>query len=124
MRVPGPVTPTFVHTVEMPALCHVQPGGATLKTCESFAVCRTRLSLPYVLRSTSSLRQRDKGMPDAKNGLTGAKRRSGIESRCSVRTAPTQVVHRARQTFHYGERGSSEAALGVTVGDEVLPHLP
>ena len=66
MRVSGAVTPIFVPPVEMPAPCHVRLGATTLKHCESFAVCRTRLSLPYVLRSTSLLRQHDKGTPDAK----------------------------------------------------------
>ena len=55
MRVSDPVTPIFVSPVEIPAPCHVRLGGATLKLCESFPVCRTRLSLPYVLRSTSVL---------------------------------------------------------------------
>src|ERR1700675_3539237 len=66
MRVSGAVTPIFVPPVEMPAPCHVRLGATTLKHCESFAVCRARLSLPYVLRSTSLLRQHDKGTPDAK----------------------------------------------------------
>jgi hypothetical protein len=55
MRVSDPVTPIFVSPVETPAPCHVRLGGATLKLGESFPVCRTRLSLPYVLRSTSVL---------------------------------------------------------------------
>src|SRR5712671_4629895 len=66
MRVSEPVTPIFALPVEMPAPCYVRLGGPTLKPCESFAVCRTRLSLPYVLRSTSLLRQHDKSTPDAK----------------------------------------------------------
>jgi hypothetical protein len=52
MRVSGQVTPIFVLPVEMPAPCHVRLGGPTSNLCESFAVCRTRLSLPYILRST------------------------------------------------------------------------
>jgi hypothetical protein len=55
MRVSEPVTPIFVSPVEIPAPCHVRLGGPTLKLGESFPVCRTRLSLPYVLRSTSVL---------------------------------------------------------------------
>ena len=52
MRVSEQVTPIFVQPVEIPAPCHVRLRGPTLKLCESFAVCRTRLSLPYVLRNT------------------------------------------------------------------------
>ena len=52
IRVSEQVTPIFVPPVEMPAPCHVRLGGPTLKLCESFAVCGTRLSLPYILRST------------------------------------------------------------------------
>src|SRR5713101_5620713 len=52
MRVSEQVTPIFVLPVEMPAPCHVRLGETTLKPCESFEVCRTRLSLPYILRST------------------------------------------------------------------------
>ena len=63
-----PVTQIFVSPVEMPALCHVRLGGTTLKPCESLAVSRTRLSLPYVLRNTHWCRQHDKGTPDAKVG--------------------------------------------------------
>ena len=55
MRVSGPLTPIFVLPAEMPAPCHVRLGATTLKLCESFPVCRTRLSLPSVLRSTSVL---------------------------------------------------------------------
>jgi hypothetical protein len=69
MRISGAVTPIFVRPVEIPAPCHVRLGEATVKPCESFAVCKTRLSLPYLLRSTSLLRQCDKGTSDAK-GLT------------------------------------------------------
>jgi hypothetical protein len=49
VRVSEPVTPIFVPPVEMPAPCHVRLGETTLKPSESVAVCRTRLSLPYVL---------------------------------------------------------------------------
>jgi len=55
MRVSEQVTPTFVQPVEIPAPCHVRLREPTLKLCESCAVCRTRLSSPYVLRNTSSL---------------------------------------------------------------------
>jgi hypothetical protein len=66
MRVSAPVTPIFVLPVEMPTPCHVRLGRPTLKPCESFAVYRTRLSLPCVLRSTHCFRQHDKGTPYAK----------------------------------------------------------
>ena len=69
VRVSEPVTPIFVPPVEMPAPCHVRLGETTLKPCESFAVCRTRLSLPYVLRSTSLLRQHEKSTQHAKVAL-------------------------------------------------------
>src|ERR1700688_2493704 len=69
VRVSEPVTPIFVPPVEMPAPCHVRLGGTTLKPCESVAVCRTRLSLPYVLRSTSLLRQHEKSTQHAKAAL-------------------------------------------------------
>jgi hypothetical protein len=69
VRVSEPVTPIFVPPVEMPAPCHVRLGKTTLKPCESFAVCRTRLSLPYVLRSTSLLRQHGKSTQHAKVAL-------------------------------------------------------
>jgi len=69
VRVSEAVTPIFVLPVEMPAPCHVRLGGPTLKPCEGFAVCRTRLSLPYVLRSTSLLRQHEKSTPLAKVAL-------------------------------------------------------
>jgi hypothetical protein len=69
VRVSEPVTPIFVPPVEMPAPCHVRLGETTLKPCESFAVCRSRLSLPYVLRSTSLLRQPEKSTQHAKVAL-------------------------------------------------------
>jgi predicted dehydrogenase len=69
VRVSEPVKPIFVPPVEMPAPCHVRLGETTLKPCESFAVCRTRLSLPYVLRSTSLLRQHEKSTQRAKVAL-------------------------------------------------------
>src|SRR5258705_8814651 len=97
MRVSGAVPPIFVPPVEMPAPCHVRQGGTTVKPCESFAVCRTRLSLPYVLRSTHRFRQHDKGTPDAKVALNRCKNQpNGIDSRCSEPTAPLQVVDHAR----------------------------
>src|SRR5713101_6277712 len=68
-RVSEAVTPIFVPPVEMPAPCHVRLGETTLKPCEGFAVCRTRLSLPYVLRSTSLLRQHEKSTQHAKVAL-------------------------------------------------------
>src|SRR5882724_8937887 len=69
VRVSEPVTPIFVPPVEMPAPCHVRLGETTLKPCESFAVCRTRLSLPYDLRRTSLLRQHEKCTQHAKVAL-------------------------------------------------------
>ena len=66
VRVSEPVTLIFVPPVEMPAPCHARLGETTLKPCESFAVCRTRLSLPCVLRSTSLLRQHEKSTQHAK----------------------------------------------------------
>ena len=69
MHVSEQVTPIFVLPVEMPTPCHVRLGRPTLKPCESFAVYRTQLSLPYVLRSTHCFRQHDKGTPDAKVAL-------------------------------------------------------
>ena len=66
VRVSEPVTLIFVPPVEMPAPCHARLGETTLKPCESFAVYRTRLSLPCVLRSTSLLRQHEKSTQHAK----------------------------------------------------------
>ena len=62
------VTPIFVLAVETPAPCHVRLGATILRPCETVAVCRTRLSLPYILQSTSLLPTTDKGTPDAKVG--------------------------------------------------------
>jgi hypothetical protein len=73
VRVSEPVTPIFVPPVEMPAPCHVRLGETTLKPCESFALCRSRLSLPYVLRSTSLLRQHEKSTQHAKVVIDGFK---------------------------------------------------
>jgi hypothetical protein len=69
VRVSEPVTLIFVPPVEMPAPWHVRLGETTLKPCESFAVCGTRLSLPYVLQSTSLLRQHEKSTQHAKVAL-------------------------------------------------------
>src|SRR5882724_10669804 len=78
------VTPIFVPPVEMPAPCHVRLVATTLKPCESFAVCKTRLSLPYVLRSTSSLRQHEKSTRHAKVALYGLETgRTQLRSFCS-----------------------------------------
>src|SRR5713101_793690 len=96
----------------MPALCHVRLGGTTLKPCESFAVCGTRLSLPHVLRSTHYFRQHDKGTPDAKVALDRFKNGpNGIESSCSDCTAPLHVVDRARRAFHSGEHEFGNTSL-------------
>ena len=69
VRVSVPVTPISVPPLEMPAPCHVPLREPTLKPCESFAVCRTRLSLPHVLRSASLLRQHEKSTQHAKVAL-------------------------------------------------------
>ncbi len=72
-------------------------GEPLLKLCESFAVCRTRLSLPYVLRSTSLLPQHEKSTQHANVALDRFKSgRTEFESRCSDCTAPLHVVDRAR----------------------------
>jgi len=107
MRVSESLTPIFVPPVEMPAPCHVRLGGTTLKPCKSSAVCRTRLSLPYLLRSTHCFWQHDKGTPDAKVAFNRCKNGpNGIDSRCSEPTAPLLlVVDRTRRAFHFGELG-------------------
>ena len=123
MRVSGAVTPIFVPPVEMPAPCHVRLGGTTLKFCESFAVCRTRLFLPYILRSTSLLRRHDKGTPDAKVAEQMQNGRTELQAVVLNGLQQFRVVHRARQAFHSGEQAFRQASLGVAVGNEVLAHL-
>src|SRR5258708_6596522 len=52
MRFPRPVTRTFVPPLETPATCHVRLAATTSKPWKNFAEYRTRLSSPYILRST------------------------------------------------------------------------
>ena len=97
MRVSERVTPIFAQPVEIPAPCHVRLRGPTLKLCESFAVCRTRLSLPYVLRSTSLLRRHETSTQHAKVALNRFKTgRTELRVVCSDCTAPLHIVDRAR----------------------------
>jgi hypothetical protein len=102
MRVSEQVTPIFVLPVEMPTPCHVRLGRPTLKPCESFAVYRTQLSLPYVLRSTHCFRQHDKGTPDAKLALGRVNHGRTEFKAVAVNALRTiQGRHRARQAFHF-----------------------
>jgi len=66
MYVSEPVTPIFVLSVETRALCHVRPAETTSKPFENLAVCRTRLSLPYVLRAPLCLLQQEKSTPNTR----------------------------------------------------------
>ena len=91
-----PVTPIFVPPVEMPAPCRVRLEKTTLKPCESFAACRTRLSLPYVLRSTSLLRQDDNGTPDAKVAEPVQNGRMELRAVAVIALQPLHIVDRAR----------------------------
>jgi len=81
MRVSEPVTPIFVPPVKIPAPCHVRLGGPTLKPCESFAVCRTRLFLSYVPPKyfiCSGNLTKARHMPKCR--MTDSTRANGIES--------------------------------------------
>ena len=111
MCVSEQITPIFVLPVKMPAPCPVRLGGPTVKPCESVAVCRTRLSLPYVLRSTHHFRQNDKGTPDAKVALNRVN--TGKRKLKAVAVNPLQqfrVLHRARQAFPWRTRLPSSFA--------------
>ena len=116
VRVSEPVTLIFVPPVEMPAPCHARLGETTLKPCESFAVYRTRSSLPCVLRSTSLLRQHEKSTQHAKVASASNLRlpltlASGGENNRSICQSRQPLSH-ARPTNSRGSVNLRTLSLG------------